>query len=68
MNDDCLTEVQIRFQCEVEGTPMPDEVVKQLAEARACRLHEVNGRTTMIVNVEGVEILKRYAESRSKSR
>lgn len=43
---------------------MPDECIRQLAEARACRLHEIDGKTVMIINVEGVEILMRYAAKR----
>jgi hypothetical protein len=61
MSDERLTETQIRFQCELEGTPMPDECIRQLAEARACRLHDIDGETKIIINLEGVEILKRYA-------
>ncbi len=60
-----LTETQIRFQCAVEGTRIPDECIRKLAEARACRLHDIDGETKMIINQVGVEILKRYAAERN---
>jgi hypothetical protein len=56
-----LTELQIRFQLELEGRSLPDECIRELAEDGACRRFEVEGKTQMIVNREGLEILMRYS-------
>jgi|GEM_PF-5962261 len=44
---------------ELEGRSLPDDCIRQLADAEACRLHEVEGKTLMIVNREGLEVLVR---------
>jgi len=57
-----MTETQIRFQNELEsGEKMPDELIRKLATARACALIEIDGKTTMIVNRDGLELIMRYA-------
>ena len=56
-----MTEQQIRFQLELEGSQLPDDCIRQLADAEACLLHEVEGKTQMIVSRQGLEILLRYS-------
>lgn len=62
-----MTESQIRFQNELEGGSMPDELIRELAAARACALTEIDGKTTMIVNRDGLEIIMRYAPDRRRA-
>ena len=56
-----MTAVKIRFQLELEGGFMPDNCIRELAEAKACQLAEVDGETTLIINRQGLEIVKRYS-------
>ena len=67
MTDEPLTEVQIRFQCEIENSPMPDDCIRELAAARACRLFEVDGKSTMAINRAGLEIVMKYAADRRRA-
>ena len=56
-----MSAVQIRFHLELEGGFMPDNCIRELAEAKACQLAEVDGETTLIINRQGLEIMKRYS-------
>lgn len=58
-----MTEQQIRFQMELEGSQLPDDCIRQLAEAEACRLFDIEGKTQMIVSRQGLEILMRYSSN-----
>lgn len=62
-----MTESQIRFQNELEGGSMSDALIRELATARACALIDIDGKTTMIVNRDGLEIMLRYAPDRERA-
>ena len=62
-----MTESQIRFQNELEGGSMPDELIRELATARACALIDIDGKTTMIVNRDGLELIMRYAPDQERA-
>lgn len=62
-----MTESQIRFQNELEGGSMPDELIRVLAKARACAMMDIDGKPTMIVNRDGLELIMRYAPDRERA-